>query len=299
MYQPGHLIDALTLSAMGARLAHRGPDETGSFVDGPIGLGVHRLRVIDLATGHQPVTDESRSVVVVFNGEIYNYRELRRELEAAGHRFAGASDTEVIAHLYEAEGERAWSRLNGIFAIAVWDARRRQLWLVRDRLGVKPLYYHAQPGRVLFASELKPILQALGAQAEVDLDALGDYFALNYVGGPKTILQGVRQVPAGHWLRCDEQGTALEAYWRVSFAPRTWPDQQACEQELLDRAKAAVRRQMVSDVPLGALLSGGVDSSLVVALMASQSSQPIRTFCVRFAEETYDESPFARQVSQR
>ena len=300
LYQrDGAPVEAETLLAMGAQLSHRGPDETGSWIRGAIGLGIHRLRVIDLISGQQPVANEDGSITAVFNGEIYNYRELRAELVRAGHRFKSQSDTEVLVHLYEEEGRACWSRLNGIFAVALWDARRQELVLARDRFGVKPLYYHAAGRRLAFGSELKPILRALNGAGQVHLPALSDYLSLGYIPGPETIMQGVRQVPPGHVVRCSAEGIAAEPYWDLRFSARAWTDPRQCEEELLEVARRAIRRQMVSDVPLGAFLSGGVDSSLVVALMAQESAQPIETFSVRFDEPSYDESAFARQVSRQ
>lgn len=292
----GPPLEADELLRMGRALRHRGPDETGSFVSGRVGLGVHRLRVIDLVSGSQPVSSEDGSITAVMNGEIYNFRELREALQARGHRFRGGSDTEVIVHLYEDDPDGCWARLNGMFAIALWDAPRRLLRLARDPLGVKPLYYAAGGGRAHFASELKPLLSTLGA--EVDLASLSDYLSLNYVPGPRTILRGVRQLPAGQVLTCDAGAVSLRSYREVQWRPRRWTSPHACEDAVLDAARQAVRRQMVSDVPLGALLSGGVDSSLLVALLARESSRPIETFSVGFREPAYDESPFARQVSR-
>ena len=295
----GAPVEAQPLLAMGAQLAHRGPDETGSWIQGAVGLGIHRLRVIDLVSGQQPVANEDGSITAVFNGEIYNYRELREELRSTGHRFKSQSDTEVIVHLYEEEGPACWSRLNGIFAVALWDNRRQELVLARDRFGIKPLYYHTDARRLVFGSELKPIFSALNGAAQVHLPALSDYLSLGYIPGPHAIFQGVRQVPPGHVVRCSAAGTTAEQYWDLRFSARAWASPRECEEALLEVARRAIRRQMVSDVPLGALLSGGVDSSLVVALMAQESAQPIQTFSVRFDEPSYDESAFARQVSRQ
>ncbi len=197
----GAPVEAQPLLAMGAQLAHRGPDETGSWIQGAVGLGIHRLRVIDLVSGQQPVANEDGSITAVFNGEIYNYRELREELRSTGHRFKSQSDTEVIVHLYEEEGPACWSRLNGIFAVALWDNRRQELVLARDRFGIKPLYYHADGRRLAFGSELKPILSALNGAAQVHLPALSDYLSLGYIPGPNAIFQGVRQVAPGPVVR--------------------------------------------------------------------------------------------------
>lgn len=293
-----HPIDRSRFVEMGQGLRHRGPDETGSFIDGPIGLGIHRLRVIDLVSGQQPVANEDGSLVVVLNGEIYNHQELRADLLHRGHRFKGRSDTEVIVHAYEEEGPSCLARLDGIFAIALWDGRQRRLFLARDRLGVKPLYYAYDGARVLFGSELKALLNAPDLDLQMDPLALEDYFSLGYVPGPKTIFQGVHQLPAGHYALCDANGLALHRYWTLQFGTRITDSLEACEERVLALTREAVQRQMISDVPLGAFLSGGIDSSVVVALMAQACGRTIQTFSIRFAEASYDESPFARQVSR-
>ena len=298
-FQSRTSVDPSRLALMGQGLIHRGPDEAGSFVSGPVGLGIHRLRVIDLVSGRQPIANEDRTIWTVFNGEIYNYRELRQELEEAGHRFTTQSDTEVIVHLYEEERESCWDRLDGIFAIALWDAKRQELWLARDPLGVKPLYYHADTGRLLFGSELKALLSELEGGGEVDGEALSEYLSMNYVPGPHTIIRGVEHVPAGHVVQCTPQGLTSHRYWELRFGNGVQADPEEYQQQLLRLAREAVRKQILSDVPLGALLSGGVDSSTIVALMAEEVSRPLETFSIRFTEDSYDESDFAKQVSQR
>lgn len=292
------VVDPDELRVMGQTLVHRGPDETGLFMRGPIGLGIHRLRVIDLVSGQQPIANEDQSLTVVFNGEIYNYQELRSELLAKGHRFRSRSDTEVIVHLFEEEGPACVTRLDGIFAIALWDAKRQRLFLARDHLGVKPLYYADDGTRLLFGSELKPLLAAPRAEAHLDPLAVGDYLSLGYIPGTRTAFRNIRQLPAGHYLLCDGAGVRTTRYWDLRFESRIHRSMDACEEELLSLTTEAVKRQMVSDVPLGAFLSGGVDSSVIVALLAQQMDRPLKTFSIGFREKGYDESPFARQVSR-
>jgi asparagine synthase (glutamine-hydrolysing) len=282
-------------------LAHRGPDDEGVHVDGPFGMGMRRLKIIDLATGRQPIRNEDGTVWTVFNGEIYNYLELRRCLERAGHVFATSSDTEVIVHLYEDHGDDFVTHLAGMFAIALWDARRRRLLLARDRLGIKPLYYLVDGERVLFGSEIKALLAA-GAPREIDLQALHDYLSLNYVPGPRTILRAVKKLPPGHLMVCAGGDVALRRYWRLAYpAPagngRPRPEASYAE-ELRALLRTTVAQHLLSDVPLGVFLSGGVDSSTLVALMREMSSGPIQTFSIGFAERSYDELAYARTVAR-
>ena len=284
---------------MMGRLAHRGPDDEGLWQEGPVILGMRRLAVIDLQTGHQPMAEEAGHLHVVFNGELYNFRTLRRDLEARGHRFATASDTEVLLHLYEEEGPSAAARLNGMFAVALWDGPRRRLWLCRDHLGIKPLYYTSSGGAFWFASELPALLDLPGLDRALDPCALGQYLALRYIPAPRSILQAVRKVPAGHSLLVDERGIRLEQHW---ILPQTTADRRSPQEwalALREALQEAAARQMVSDVPLGAFLSGGLDSSAIVALMVRASDGPIRTFSVAFRGwPGLDETPHARRVAR-
>ena len=288
------------VDAMCAALEHRGPDSRGVHVGSGVGLGIQRLRIIDLATGDQPIFNEDRSVAVVLNGEIYNYRELRADLERAGHVFSTRSDTEVIAHLYEDEGPDLVRRLHGMFGLAIWDATRRQLLLARDRVGKKPLYYSARDGVISFASELNALLQDAGIPREVDHQALDAFLAYRWVPAPMTAFQGVRKLPPGCRLVFSDGRAAVSRYWRLDFArKRRVDDVRELHEELRAQIRAATARRMIADVPLGAFLSGGVDSAAVVAAMAETSSTPVKTFSIGFSSEKFNELPLARLVAQR
>ncbi len=283
-----------------ATLRHRGPDDEGVRVAPPVALGARRLSIIDLDTGQQPVRNEDESVWAVQNGEIYNYLELRRELEAAGHRFRSKGDTEVIVHLYEEHGEGFVSRLVGMFAIALWDARTSKLLLVRDRLGQKPLHYAERSGGIIFASEIKALLAAdADLSRGLDYAALGEYLSKLYVGGERSIYASIRKLPPAHLLVAARGGVSSRRYWSPwDVPPRTGA---LLESDLLDeldeRLREAVRLRLRSDVPLGCFLSGGVDSSLIAA-MACELSASLKTFTVGFGRGDYDESPHARRVAE-
>ena len=297
----GRPVDRALLQAMTAVQAHRGPDGEAVVCRGAVGLGHRRLAIIDLSTGDQPMASDDGRVWIVFNGEIYNFRELRRELEAAGARFRTQSDTEVILRAYEADGPACVSRLRGMFAFAILDERTRRLVLARDRVGIKPLVYSWDGRRLLFASEIKGIVEDGAVPRELDRDALGEYLTYHYVPAPRTIFASVRKLPPASTLVLPLDGGAPEIsrYWRLRFAPESG----IAEGEWIERLGAeladAVRSHMVSDVPIGAFLSGGMDSSTVVALMAEASPTPIRTFSIGFDEADFDELRFARQVAAR
>jgi asparagine synthase (glutamine-hydrolysing) len=298
-------VDRDALAAMTAALWHRGPDDDGFYVDeredGPgVGLGFRRLSIIDLETGNQPIGNEDGSVQVVFNGEIYNFRELRRELEAAGHRFATATDTEVIVHLYEEHGAACVERLDGMFALALWDSNARELLLARDRFGKKPLYYAEVDGGLLFGSELKALLRHPRCPTELDFAAFSRYLALEYVPTPSSIFAGVKKLPGGQLLRWRRGSTSLERYWDLPFHPDEAPlGEAAYAAELTRLLRAAVRRRLVSDVPLGAFLSGGIDSSSVVAMMVEElPAHDVKTFSIGFEDRSFDESAHARRVAE-
>jgi asparagine synthase (glutamine-hydrolysing) len=300
LYSPLGTPNPELVDAMRAALVHRGPDEGSTDALGHCVLGHQRLRVIDLETGYQPVANETGDVVAVFNGEAYNFRALREEL--SGHEIRGTGDTPVLPHLYEESGPQFVQRLHGMFALAVWDARRERLVLARDRLGKKPLLWTRLPdGTLAFASELKALLRLPGLRREVDLEAIDEYLALQYVPGHRTALQGIRKLPPGHVLVAQGETERIEPYWRLE--PLSGSEPLSREEEWLERVRAtmsdAVRKRLVSDVPLGALLSGGIDSSIVVALMAQGSSQPVRTFTVGFSDARYDEREYARAVAAR
>ena len=284
---------------MSDTLRHRGPDDEGIQVGPGIGFGFRRLSIIDLSGGHQPLANEDGSVWVMLNGEIYNYAELRQELESHGHRFATHSDTETIVHLYEDYGEGCFARLRGMFAIALWDSRQRKLLLARDRLGKKPLYYHATAERILFGSELKALLAAGGVPREIDAEALSDYFSLGYIAAPKTIYRSVRKVLPGHYLVATAGAIRESEYWDISFATtENRTEEEWCER-LRHELREATRVRLMSDVPLGAFLSGGVDSSAVVAMMSQLLKRPVTTCSIGFQEQEYNEIDFARQIARQ
>jgi len=280
---------------MSATLVHRGPDSFGEYVDGPVAIAARRLSIIDLETGDQPIANEDGTIHVVQNGELYNYRELRRELERAGHRFRTSGDTEVLLHLYEEYGDAFAARLRGMFAVAIWDARRRRLVLARDRFGIKPLYYRDVDGELWFASELRAL-----PRGEIDLDALEAFLAFNSIPAPLTIFREVRKLPAGHMLSWEDGKVHLERFARPAPAVEERNDEEAeLVEELRARLRDSVRAHLVSDVPVGVLLSGGVDSSLLAALAAEESSEPVRTFSIGFEERSFDELADARRVAER
>jgi asparagine synthase (glutamine-hydrolysing) len=290
-------VDAERVAAMSATLAHRGPDSFGEFSDGIVALAARRLSIIDLATGDQPIANEDETLHVVQNGEIYNYRELRHDLERAGHRFRTEGDTEVLLHLYEEYGEDFPDRLRGMFAAAVWDGPRRRLLLARDRFGIKPLYYRADASGLAFASELRAL-----PRGEVDLSAVEAFLAFNSIPAPLTIFRDARKLPAGHLLVWEAGRTRLERYARPAPVPvgeLRDDDEPELVEELRARLRDSVRAHLVSDVPVGVLLSGGVDSSLLAALAAEESSARLRTFSIGFEERSFDELSGARRVASR
>jgi asparagine synthase (glutamine-hydrolysing) len=297
----GRGVDRALLTAMTTAQAHRGPDGDGFVCRGGVGFGHRRLAIIDLVTGDQPMPNDDESIWIVFNGEIYNYRELRAELEARGTRFRTQSDTEVILRAYEAYGTECVTHLRGMFAFAVLDERARQVFLARDRVGIKPLVYHWDGRRLLFASELKGILQAPDVPRELDLEALGEYLGYHYVAAPRTIFRAVRKLPPASTLTVSLDGGAPREsrYWSLRFSPQPRVTEDEWIEGLQAQLAQAVRSHMISDVPIGAFLSGGLDSSTVVALMAQASSTPIRTFSIGFAESDFDELAYARQVAAR
>jgi asparagine synthase (glutamine-hydrolysing) len=295
---PGAAVDRIALKRMGQVLYHRGPDDEGCRIDEQVGLGVRRLSIIDLATGQQPVTNEDDTIWLVFNGEIYNYQELRATLEKKGHVFVSKSDTEVIVHAFEEYGDRCVEHLNGMFVFAAWDAPRRRLYIARDRLGIKPLYYWVSADQIVFGSELKAVTTHPDVPRYIDLVALDQFLTLEYIPSPRTIFQGICKLPPGHRLIYQDMGLTVEPYWDVQ--PIETPgDEAVCAEMLTDLIRDAVRLRLVSDVPLGALLSGGIDSSTVVAFMSEVSSIPVRTFSIGFDDQTYDELPYARTVAVR
>ncbi|MCA0353369.1 MAG: asparagine synthase (glutamine-hydrolyzing) [Chloroflexi bacterium] len=289
------------LEALCDNIHHRGPDQNGFYLNGPVGLGSVRLSIIDVAGGKMPIANEDGSIWIVYNGEVYNFTELRPRLEKAGHKFETHSDTETIVHLYEEIGDEFPKHLNGMFACAIWDDRRQRLVIARDHVGIKPVYYANLGDRLVFGSEIKAMLDT-GISREIDPIGLHDYLSLNYVPGPNTIFKAIKKLQPGHMLTYEAETNAVEVkqYWDI---PRVvsphFKITDDVETDLLNLLRTVVQDQLISDVPLGAFLSGGVDSSLVVALMSEVTNQPVKTFSVGFAEKSYDESPYARIVAER
>lgn len=283
------------LSRMAATLVHRGPDESGVLLDGPVGLAIRRLRVIDPKSGRQPYATEDGQVAAVFNGEIYNFRPLRAELERKGHRFQGKADGEVIVHLYEEHGLDFVHHLNGMFAIALWDAGRQRLVLARDRLGIKPLFIARQGPLLLFASEPKAILASGRLKRSLDVISLDQYLTFEYVPGPRSIWEGVEKLPPGHLLVAEAGTVKVQRYWELRLEPgRT----RLTPEEFLHNLGQSVKRMLVSDVPLGLFLSGGVDSSALAALMTEHAPGQVKTFSIGFEDDSYDESRYFREVAR-
>jgi asparagine synthase (glutamine-hydrolysing) len=288
-----------TLERMGKMLLHRGPDDVGTHIDGPVGLGNRRLSIIDLDGGHQPICNEDGTIWIVFNGEIYNFQALRAQLQAKGHRFRTSTDTEVIVHLYEEEGLDCVQHLDGMFAFAIWDKAQRRLFLARDRLGQKPLYYHCRPGLFVFASEIKAILEASVLEPAVNAEALHDYLSLRFVPPPHTMFRGIQKLPAAHTLVLEADRLTLRRYWELQYVPKLKINEQEALLRLEELLGDAAESHQVADVPVGALLSGGLDSGLIVALMSSRNKSRISTFSVGVTEDDWNELPYARAVAER
>jgi asparagine synthase (glutamine-hydrolysing) len=297
----GRPIDLALLVAMRDSIRHRGPDGEGVHVEPGVGLGHRRLSIIDVAGGQQPLYNEDGSVALVYNGEIYNYRGLVDELRSRGHVFRTHCDTEVVVHAWEEWGEASVERFNGMFAYALWDRNRGKGFLARDRVGIKPLYYaELADGQVLFGSELKALLAHPGLPREIDPEAVEEFFAYGYIGEPRSIFRGVKKLPPGHTLTISVSGKPeLRRYWDVLFEPRNFGPEPELADELVYRLRGAVSSHLMSEVPLGAFLSGGVDSSAVVAMMAQVSNGPVNTCSIRFGEADFDESRYAAEVAER
>lgn len=286
------------LHAMCERMKHRGPDSEGLWLEDEIALGMRRLSIIDLHTGEQPVYSEDRQIVVVMNGELYNFREVRTDLEKRGHRFETNTDTEILPHLYEEYGEAMLEHINGMFAFALWDKNKKKLLIARDRFGEKPLYYGVFGGKLLFASEPKVLLENPSVKAEINTDALRQYLSFDYVPAPASIYKGISKLPAAHFLTIENGEIKTRRYWNLSWHKNgnVKPLEKSAE-ELRELLADAVRMRLVSDVPLGILLSGGVDSSTVAAFATQFSSEKVKTFSIGFEEDSFDESKYARQVA--
>jgi asparagine synthase (glutamine-hydrolysing) len=303
-YEGRERIGKATLFDMLSTIEHRGPDDQGALFSGDLAMGMRRLSIIDLAGGKQPISNEDGEITVVFNGEIYNYRELQQRLRSRGHMFSTSSDTEVIVHLYEDMGEDCVNELRGMFAFAIWDSARQRLFIARDRLGIKPVYYTDQNGSLIFGSEIKALLAHPEVKASLDLQGLSHYISLKYVPAPETMFSGIRALPPAHTLTCDRNGIEIKSYWNLSFGgnKQSRPNEEACAEQLEALLHESVQLHLMSDVPFGAFLSGGVDSSLIVALMQQVMNVPVKTFSVGFqggGSEAFSELPFARLVAKR
>ncbi len=300
----GEPVDEALLKRMASSLIHRGPDDEGIYSKGSVGLGHRRLSIIDLSSaGHQPMCNEDGSIWIVLNGEIYNFRELKHELEKKGHVFRSHSDTEVILHLYEEEGPDCIKGLRGMFAFAIWDERDRSLFLARDRVGKKPLFYYLDDRCLIFGSEIKAILQNPNVAVKPDCVAIHHYLTYQSVPAPFSAFEGIKKLLPAHYLLCRNGTIEIKRYWKLSYLPKFEAATPAAigdlESELEQRLKEAVRMRLVSDVPLGAFLSGGMDSSVVVALMSQLMKEPVRTFSIGFHEKDYDELHYARIIAER
>ena len=279
-------------------IEHRGPDDEGYYVKDGAAIGMRRLSIIDLSGGHQPISNEDGTVWIVFNGEIYNYQELRDRLIRRGHTFRTHSDTEAIVHLYEDEGERAVEHLRGMFAFAIWDQRNRSLFLARDRVGKKPLHYALVRGTLIFGSEIKSILQYPTAEREANLEAISDFLSFGYIPDPTTAFRNIHRLPPGHTLSYKDGRIQTRRYWDFEYRREETAgarlDENAYIEKLQELIAEAVKVRLVSEVPLGAFLSGGIDSSTVVAMMARQMGRPVKTFSIGFTESDFDELKYAR-----
>ncbi len=294
------VVDEELLRRMCAVMEHRGPDSRGVHVSDGVGLGIQRLAIIDVAGGDQPIANEDGTVVVVMNGEIYNYLELRRDLERRGHTFSTRSDTEVLVHLYEDHEKEMVCRLRGMFAFAIWDASNRLLFCARDRVGKKPLFWARRGSRVWFASEVRALLEDPELPREADLEAISAYLTVAYVPHPMSAFRGICKLPPASTLTVTESGEDIRRYWTLDYSRKLAG---VSEHELAERLWAEIREatriRLMSEVPLGAFLSGGIDSSAVVAAMAEQTSEPVKTFSIGFPDAAYDELRYARLIAER
>jgi asparagine synthase (glutamine-hydrolysing) len=301
---PSRKVTEEQVLMMSDAIRHRGPDDDGLQIMDNVGLGFRRLAIIDLSpTGHQPMSNEDGSVWIIFNGEIYNYLGLREELIQKGHQFHSRTDTETVIHLWEEEGERCVEHLHGMFAFAIWDSNKGTLFLARDREGKKPLFYASLQDRLLFGSEIKTILQDADFRVEPNIEASHEYLAYQSVPAPLSAFKGIQKLPPAHTLLYKDGRINLRRYWKLSYKEKRLikspQDELALQDEIIDRLREAVRIRLMSEVPLGAFLSGGIDSSIIVALMAGLMDQPVKTFSIGFAQEEYNELPYARMVAER
>ena len=299
VYPQGHASpDQDVLERMNRRLTHRGPDDEGYYLEGGVGLAMRRLKIIDLEGGHQPIANELGDVWTVFNGEIYNFQELRDGLKSRGHQFKSKTDTEVIVHLYEEEGVSFVSRLRGMFAIALWDARKQELLLYRDRLGIKPLYYAETSACLVFGSEMKALQEHGGFSQNVSMPALYDYLSYLYIPGPISICEGVQKLQPGHALRWKAGKTEVWRYWDIAYSIEHGVSERDWVRQIEQALQESIHLHTVSDVPLGAFLSGGIDSSAVCAFLSRGMKEPLKTYSMGFADAHFNELPYAREVAQ-
>lgn len=292
-------VDGQILHRMNSSLMHRGPDDEGYWIHENVGLAMRRLSIIDLEGGHQPISNEEENIWTVFNGEIYNFLELREELIQKGHRFKTRSDTEVIVHLYEEKGEEFVTSLRGMFAIALWDNRTQKLLLYRDRVGIKPLHYALKNGTLVFASEIKALLEYPEIGREISLPALSDYLGLLYIPSPKTIYQEIAKLPPGHFLRFSQGEIKVQPYWDFEYQENLRISEADAMDRLRQMLRESVKLHLRSDVPVGAFLSGGMDSSSVVAWMSRENSTPVKTYSIGFRNDEFNELPYAREISKQ
>jgi asparagine synthase (glutamine-hydrolysing) len=291
------LEDDNLLKKMTEAIKHRGPDDVGFFSDQDIGLGIRRLSIIDLISGKQPIHNEDESIWIVYNGETYNFRELRLSLEKIGHKFYTNSDTEVIVHAYEEFGENCVNKLRGMFAFAIWDSNKKKLFLARDRLGIKPLYYGIIDGNLFFGSEIKSILEYEAYKPQINISAIHDYLSYSYIPAPKTIFKDIHKLPPAHILLYTNGRISIKEYWHLAFPQKENNGKEFYIKKTRELLKESVRLRMISDVPIGVYLSGGIDSSAITGLMSQMSDQPVKTFTIGFNDEEFDESEYARCVS--
>jgi len=292
------VVDQRALKRMCDVIVHRGPDDEGFYQSGSTGLGMRRLSIIDLNTGHQPIHNEDKTAWIVFNGEIYNFKEIRQELERKGHQFYTLTDTECILHAYEEYGPNCVHKLNGMFAFAIWDGRQELLFLARDRVGIKPLYYYLDGEKFIWGSELKSILQVEGVQKTLDLEALDHFLTFEYIPAPESIFKEIRKLPPGHFLILRDGQLTVQRYWQIPPQGSNSKSEEDHSQSLRELLQDSVRLRLISDVPLGAFLSGGIDSSTIVALMAQVMNQPVKTFSIGFEEASYNELEYARLIAR-
>jgi asparagine synthase (glutamine-hydrolysing) len=297
-YKHAKPVERSLIGSMCHQMIHRGPDSEGTYIGDSMGMGMRRLRIIDLAGGEQPVANETETVWVVFNGEIYNFQEIRKELEGKGHHFRTHSDTEVIVHAYEEYGLECVKYFRGMFAFALWDEERKRLFIARDRLGKKPLYYHEKNGSFWFCSELQSMLEDPEIQRSVNPFAVDYYFTFQYIPSPYTIYEGIHKLLPGHFLVVEDGKVGVAPYWTLDNRPISCPEEEYTE-KLRSLALEAVKLRLISDVPLGAFLSGGIDSSIIVGLMTKASNSQVKTFSIGFEDEEFNELPYARMIAEK